>query len=72
MCGGAGAAILFTVSILWYWGSKRKVSALDSQKVLLADLFRLKHPANEDDRQGLASSLLLIFPSRLLGTAMGD
>lgn len=45
-----GAAILFTISVLWYWGSKRKVMALDSQKVLLADLFRVKHPADEDDR----------------------
>ena len=43
------AAILFTVSVLWYWGSKRKVHALDSQKVLLADLFRIRHPADEDD-----------------------
>ena len=48
-CFCVGAAILFTVSVLWYWGSKRKVMALDSQKVLLADLFRIKHPADEDD-----------------------
>lgn len=44
-----GAAILFTVSVLWYWGSKRKVHALNSQKALLADLFRIRHPADEDD-----------------------
>jgi hypothetical protein len=35
------AAILFTMSVLWYWGTKRKVEALDSRKVLLGDLFKL-------------------------------
>jgi hypothetical protein len=35
------------VSLLWYWGTKRKVDALDGQKVLLADLFRLA-PPDED------------------------
>ena len=49
-----GAGILFTISVLWYWGSKRKVLALDSQKVLLADLFRVKHPADEDARRAAA------------------
>ena len=48
-CSHVCAAILFTVSVLWYWGSKRKVHALESQKVLLADLFRIRHPADEDD-----------------------
>ena len=43
------------MSVLWYWGSKRKVMALDSQKVLLADLFRVKHPADEDDGYAAAS-----------------
>ncbi len=37
----ASAGILFTVSVLWYWGTKRKVDALDSKKVLLGDLFKL-------------------------------
>ena len=53
-----GAGILFTISVLWYWGSKRKVMALDSQKVLLADLFRVKHPADEDDRHAAALPVL--------------
>ena len=44
------AAILFTISVLWYWGTKRKVNALDKQKVLLADLFRIQHPADDEDR----------------------
>ncbi|KAK9918504.1 hypothetical protein WJX75_004557 [Coccomyxa subellipsoidea] len=35
------SAILFTMSVLWYWGTKRKVEALDSRKVLLGDLFKL-------------------------------
>jgi hypothetical protein len=38
------AAILFAISVLWYWGTKRKVDALDAQKVLLADLFSLRPP----------------------------
>jgi hypothetical protein len=42
-----GAAILFGVSMLWYWGTKRKVDALESQRVLLADLFKLKSPDDE-------------------------
>ena len=54
VCCAVGAGILFTISVLWYWGSKRKVMALDSQKVLLADLFRVKHPADEDDRHAAA------------------
>ena len=45
--GFCGAGILFGVSILWYWGTKRKVDALESQKVLLADLFALKSPDDE-------------------------
>ena len=37
----AVTGILFTMSVLWYWGTKRKVEALDSMKVLLGDLFKL-------------------------------
>lgn len=29
------------MSVLWYWGTKRKVEALDSMKLLLGDLFKL-------------------------------
>ena len=58
-CCAGGAGILFTISVLWYWGSKRKVMALDSQKVLLADLFRIKHPADEDDRQAAVPPFLM-------------
>ncbi len=65
-CCGVGAAILFTISVLWYWGSKRKVMALDSQKVLLADLFRVKHPADEDDRYAAALPAPVSCPGRPL------
>lgn len=43
-----GPGILFGMSLLWYWGTKRKVDALDSQKVLLADLFAIKGPDDDN------------------------
>ncbi|BDA46994.1 Potassium transporter 5 [Coccomyxa sp. Obi] len=44
------SGILFTMSVLWYWGTKRKVEALDSMKILLGDLFKLTGLGDEGPR----------------------